>query len=93
MLGADVSKGEKLQIVFKAGCFKGGYLNGEYCIIGEGVAPGFDFRDFGFVDEDMLRQRVSEQSFHKYKQFIKPDRRRNFDDYYTEKRERSVSVC
>lgn len=86
-LGGDLSRGEKLQIVFPAGCYKAGYLNGDYCVIGEGVSPGFDFRDFAFVDEDALRARLSqrdgwEQALEKYVEFVKPDRRRNFNDYY-----------
>lgn len=86
VLGRDVSGGEKLQIVFPAGCFKAGYLNGEYCLIGEGVAPGFDFRDFQFVDEDMLRKVLtSGADLQKYLCFVKPDRRRNFNDYYANK--------
>lgn len=87
ILGGNVLKNEKLQIVFKKGCFKAGYLKGTYCIIGEGVAPGFDFRDFSFVDEDALRQRLKDQpqEIEKYIQYIKPDRRRNFDDYYDKK--------
>lgn len=82
-LGPNVLAGEKLQIIFRAGCFKAGYLNGDCCIIGEAVAPGFDFRDFAFVDEPMLEDRVSKSNFDKYLRFIKPDRRRNFHDYYS----------
>lgn len=82
-LGADVLKGEKLQIVFPAGCYKAGYLNGGYCLIGEAVAPGFDFRDFEFVNEDSLNNRLqSPDAFAKYVEYVKPDRRRNFSDYY-----------
>ena len=90
VLGGDVLKGQKLQIVFPAGCFKAGFLNGEYCLIGEGVAPGFDFRDFQFVDENELRAVLSKSDhekeyLNKYLSFVKPDRRRNFDDYYNKK--------
>ena len=103
-LGSDTLNGELLQIVFPKGCLKAGHLNGSHCLIGEGVAPGFDFRDFAFCDEDMLEERlkimlaadggdvtgdVSEGSraltrlMRKYVKYIKPDRRRNFDDYYS----------
>lgn len=102
-LGCDVQNNESLQIVFPRGCFKAGHLNGPYCLIGEGVAPGFDFRDFTFCDEDMLQQRLAgassdqqqsagdrgsgsgqhvEYLMKKYVKYVKPDRRRNFDDYY-----------
>lgn len=87
VLGRNLLNGEKLQIVFPAGCYKAGYLNGEHCLIGEGVSPGFDFRDFQFVDEEQLRSTLCKTSAgarlaEKYVQFVKPDRRRNFDDYY-----------
>lgn len=103
-LGSDTLNGELLQIVFPKGCLKAGHLNGSHCLIGEGVAPGFDFRDFAFCDEDMLEERlkmmlaadggdvtgdVSEggraltRLMRKYVKYIKPDRRRNFDDYYS----------
>lgn len=81
-LGPNVLDGDQLQIIFPSGCMKAGHLNGKHCILGEGVAPGFDFRDFTFVDEDLLEKRVSPQNFEKYVKYIKPDRRRNFDDYY-----------
>lgn len=81
-LGPDVQNGHQLQIIFPSGCFKAGHLNGEYCLIGEGVAPGFDFRDFAFVDESQLEGRVSSVDFQKYLKYVKPDRRRNFHDYY-----------
>jgi uncharacterized protein len=81
-LGPNVLAGDQLQIIFPSGCLKAGHLNGKYCILGEGVAPGFDFRDFAFADEEALEDRVSAQDFEKYVKYIKPDRRRNFDDYY-----------
>lgn len=94
-LGGDVSRGEHLQIVFPGGCFKAGHLNGDHCLIGEAVAPGFDFRDFAFCDEDMLVNRLKkgcgtstsddhhlQSLLRRYVQYVKPDRRRNFDDYY-----------
>lgn len=106
-LGCDVKNNESLQIVFPRGCFKAGHLNGSHCLIGEGVAPGFDFRDFSFCDEVMLEQRLGQKSsgdngssgsgssgggknvieylMKKYVKYVKPDRRRNFDDYYLKK--------
>jgi len=88
VLGPNVVKGEKLQIVFPHGVYKGGYLNKSdlkenYCLIGEAVAPGFDFRDFQFVTEVEVEAAVkSKANFDKYLQYVKPDKRRNFDDYY-----------
>lgn len=87
VLGRDVLRGEMLQIVFPAGCLKAGHLNGTYCLIGEGVAPGFDFRDFEFADENQLLARLAkgengQDLAERYVAYVKPDRRRNFDDYY-----------
>ena len=83
ILGGKVEEGEKLQIVFPSGCFKAGHLNGSHCFIGEAVAPGFDFRDFEFCDENMLEERLKIKSDLNYlRKYVKPDRRRNFDDYY-----------
>jgi predicted cupin superfamily sugar epimerase len=87
-LGGTLSRDEKLQIVFPAWCFKAGYLNGDYCVIGEGEAPGFDFHDFAFVDEEALRTRLKQQlgrekALQRYADFVKPDWRRTFRDYYT----------
>jgi uncharacterized protein len=89
VLGPNVAKGEKLQIVFPHGVYKAGYLNKSsslaenYCLIGEAVAPGFDFRDFQFVTEVEVEAALKSSSdFEKYVQWVKPDKRRNFDDYY-----------
>ena len=94
VLGPDVANGEKLQIVFPGGVFKAGYLNPpkdqskgneNHCLIGEAVSPGFDFRDFQFVDEDALERALAPLGaglLRKYIAWVKPDKRRNFDDYY-----------
>lgn len=75
-LGANVLAGEVLQLSVPGGYWKAA----EYCLLGEAVAPGFDFEDFQFVSEEQLRTRSSDLS--KLRRFIKPDRRRDFDRYY-----------
>jgi predicted cupin superfamily sugar epimerase len=57
-LGADVTAGEVFQLVVEGGCWKAAELDrGGYCLIGEAVAPGFDFRDFAFGTRDELSRR------------------------------------
>ena len=46
VLGNDLSKGEVPQLVVRGGCYKATILeNGEYGLLGEAVAPGFDYID------------------------------------------------
>lgn len=45
-LGNDLTKGELPQLVVKGGCYKATILEkGEYGLLGEAVAPGFDYMD------------------------------------------------
>ncbi len=58
VLGQDLSKGQRLQLVIQAGTWFGGYLNegGQYGLMGTTVAPGFEFADFIFgSQEDLLK--------------------------------------
>ena len=43
---------------WKAGRFLAGpgYPDSDYCLIGEAVAPGFDFHDFAWVTPGMLQR-------------------------------------
>ena len=57
-LGMDVSKGEVPQLLVPGGYWKAAVLErGEYGLLGEAVAPGFDFKDMEFItQEDFKRQ-------------------------------------
>ena len=45
-LGPDIANGQQLQLVVKGGDWKISQLvDGEYCLIGEAVAPGFEYCD------------------------------------------------
>jgi len=66
-LGPDLQKGQKLQVCVRGGLWKCGILDTsdegdeyEYCVIGEAVAPGFDFHDFNWVTKEEVRQHMSE---------------------------------
>lgn len=46
VLGPNLDQGEQLQLVVKGGYWKGSALvKGEYSLLSEAVAPGFDFAD------------------------------------------------
>jgi len=54
-LGPDPRRGDVLQLVVRGGCWKAAHLEeGDYCLLGEAVAPGFDFRDLRWATEDDL---------------------------------------
>ncbi|HEY9049045.1 MAG TPA: cupin domain-containing protein [Ohtaekwangia sp.] len=56
VLGADLEKGESLQVVVPANCWFGAKVNEEnsYTLSGCTVAPGFDFADFELADRNTL---------------------------------------
>ena len=46
VLGPDITAGQRLQLVVPGGYWKGSrLLSGEYSLLSEAVAPGFDYRD------------------------------------------------
>ena len=55
-LGKDLSKGETFQTVIPAGSWFGAKLltPNSYCLVGCGVAPGFDFEDFDMATREGL---------------------------------------
>lgn len=86
-MGPDPSAGHVMQMVVPSGTFKAGYLNskekGAYFLVGEGVAPGFDFRDFKFISFDELAERIGAENAEKYRVFLHDDpSAKNFDAFY-----------
>ncbi|AUX24070.1 hypothetical protein SOCEGT47_046030 [Sorangium cellulosum] len=84
-LGPDLRRGDVMQFVVRGGCWKASHLEeGDYCLIGEAVAPGFDFRDFHWgVTEELVRAFPGVfASNRRLLDYVKPDARRNFEDYY-----------
>eukprot|EP01061_Rhynchopus_euleeides_P000638 TRINITY_DN10451_c0_g1_i1.p2 TRINITY_DN10451_c0_g1~~TRINITY_DN10451_c0_g1_i1.p2 ORF type:complete len:238 (+),score=65.99 TRINITY_DN10451_c0_g1_i1:98-715(+) len=59
-LGMDILAGERPQFVVKGGCWKATEIesprSGEWGLLGEAVAPGWDFRDFAMGSEADLVQ-------------------------------------
>jgi uncharacterized protein len=55
-LGPDMSKGQQLQLVVKGGDWKISQLvGGDYCLIGEAVAPGFEYCDNEIATLDLVK--------------------------------------
>lgn len=58
VLGRDVAKGERPQLVVPAGVFQAATPMGDrFSLAGCTVAPGFDFADFSMPDRDTLLAR------------------------------------
>ncbi|MCC2615729.1 cupin domain-containing protein [Aestuariibacter halophilus] len=59
VLGPDVSAGQTLQLIVPGGVWKASHLldNGSagYGLIGEAVAPGFDYQDMTLADRETLQ--------------------------------------
>ncbi|YAF98396.1 MAG: cupin domain-containing protein [Nodularia sp. CChRGM 3473] len=56
-LGLDINKGEVPQLLVPGGYWKAGVLEeGEFGLLGEAVAPGFDFRDMELGQPEYFRQ-------------------------------------
>ena len=74
ILGPDIKSGHKLQVCVRGGVWKcgavelddGDHGDGptsrfEYSLIGEAVAPGFDFHDFSWVTTKLLNETVKDK--------------------------------
>jgi hypothetical protein len=56
--------------VIKGGVFQAAESIGEYSFVGCSVAPGFDFKDFSFLDSESDMLKCLNQEFSKYKRLI-----------------------
>ena len=82
-LGPDVERGQTPQLVVRGGTYKAAVLErgAEFAIIGEGVSPGFDFRDFKFVSASELARRNA-ACYDDTSSLVKPQPEDTFDHYY-----------
>ncbi|KAG8466886.1 hypothetical protein KFE25_008265 [Diacronema lutheri] len=73
------------QLVVRGGSFKCAQLaaGAKYTLLGEAVAPGFDFRDFQFVSQQELDALVPEQA-RMLASWVKEQPESQFDEYYGE---------
>ena len=58
-------------------------------LLGEGVAPGFDFRDFAFVSAPELKALLPAAKYDELKGFLKEAPEADFDEYYDKPTTRS----
>lgn len=55
-LGLDFAQGETAQLLVPGGCWKAAILEqGEFGLLGESVAPGFDYRDMDLATADYFQ--------------------------------------
>jgi predicted cupin superfamily sugar epimerase len=56
ILGADLEQGQQLQLLVRGGCWKASELaSGEFGLISEAVAPGFDYADMELATKETLQ--------------------------------------
>ena len=76
VVGPELHKGHTLQLPVKGGVWKCGSIaldeidssstgDYDYTLIGEAVAPGFDFHDFTWVTKEMLDESCKDKEAHK----------------------------
>ena len=55
ILGSDLAQGQQLQLLVPAGCWKASeLLGGEFGLISEAVAPGFDYADMELATQALV---------------------------------------
>jgi len=71
ILGPDLEKGQQLQLIVAAGCWKATELiEGEYGLISEAVTPGFEYTDMQMANEAMIKEMFNSK-FNEIKKYIK----------------------
>ena len=76
-LGGNTADGQKLQVACPGGVWKCGRLlkndTLDYCLIGEAVAPGFDFHDFSWVTKSEIMSLPNKEHQRILLQFLHDD--------------------
>lgn len=58
ILGVELEKGQQLQLVVRGGCWKATELeSGEFGLISEAVAPGFEYEDMELAEQEIMKNR------------------------------------
>jgi predicted cupin superfamily sugar epimerase len=84
VLGPRADRGERVQVVVRGGSFKCAMLEeGSFVMLGEAVAPGFDFRDFAFVTAPELKK-IMPDRYGEFRSWLKEKPESEFDEYYDE---------
>ncbi len=72
ILGNKLEAGQSLQLVVKGGCWKASELiSGEYGLISEAVAPGFEYSDRVIADEKTLKDKYPD-AYSDIVKYVKP---------------------
>ena len=72
ILGNNLEAGQLLQLVVKGGCWKASELiSGEYGLISEAVAPGFEYSDRVIADDKILKDNYP-HAYSDIARYIKP---------------------
>ena len=83
VLGNQYSEGEEPQLIVRGGCWKAVELMDKqaFALIGEAVAPGFDFQDFQWGEVEFFKNNYG-PVYEKLSHLFKENQNRNFGEYY-----------
>ena len=85
LCGGEACGEQVLQAISPGGTFTAGELIGDWCLVTESVAPGWDFRDFHFVAHAELAERAPKAELENMSRWVKaaeePSRRSLADGY------------
>ena len=85
LCGGEARGEQVLQAISPGGTFTAGELIGDWCLVTESVAPGWDFRDFHFVAHAELAERAPKAELENMSRWVKaaeePSRRSLADGY------------
>ena len=83
ILGNDCANGEEPQLIVRGGCWKAVELTDKesFALIGEAVAPGFDFKDFQWGEVEFFKNKYG-SVYEKLSHLFKENQNRNFGEYY-----------
>ena len=57
LLGADLDKGQQLQLIVRGGCWKATELAiGEFGLVSEAVSPGFEYEDMELAEGSVIKE-------------------------------------
>jgi uncharacterized protein len=57
ILGADLGKGQQMQLIVRGGCWKATELSaGEYALVSEAVSPGFEYGDMELAGKKTIKK-------------------------------------
>ena len=77
ILGPNFDDGHKLQVACPGGVWKCGRLlqgkDSNFCLIGEAVAPGFDFHDFSWITRSQIMSIPKESDRNVLKDYLHED--------------------